>query len=84
MGGTLENERLRGTKGQWHDRLDSMPLSAMPISPLPGRDGNGDTEITAGQKMLSAMSGSLLTSLIGTFPIYDVTKLKCMNANIVF
>jgi solute carrier family 25 protein 39/40 len=30
-----------------------------------GRDDNGDIEITAVQKMLSAMSGSLLTSLIG-------------------
>lgn len=29
-------------------------------------DGNGEVDITTGQKMLSAVSGSLFTSLIGT------------------
>jgi hypothetical protein len=76
ISGALENGRLRDAEGQWHDRLDDMPLSAIPISPLPGRDGNGDIEITPGQKMLSAMSGSLLTSLIGTFSINYVAKQK--------
>lgn len=54
------------TEGQPHDRIEASDvLSAMPTGPLPGRDHNGDIEITAPQKMLSAMSGSLLTSLIG-------------------
>jgi solute carrier family 25 protein 39/40 len=53
---------------QNHDRLHG-------DNPIPGESTtiamSGDTEdididITAGQKMISAMSGSLLTSLLGT------------------
>lgn len=44
------------------DRITPAPTTSI----IPGaRDHNGDIEITATQKMLSAMSGSLLTSLIG-------------------
>lgn len=54
--------------GQPHDRIrDNDPLSGIPTSPLPDRDEVPDVEISAGQKMLSAMSGSLLTSLIGKY-----------------
>jgi hypothetical protein len=72
---TSENGGLRGVEGQRHYRIsDEVPLSATPIGPLPGRDDNGEIGITAGQKMLSAMSGSLLTSLIGTFSIYGAVR----------
>ncbi len=36
--------------------------------PVLARDDNGEVDITTGQKMLSAVSGSLFTSLIGTSP----------------
>jgi hypothetical protein len=42
--------------------VDEMATGA--ASPAPGR--TGDDDITAGQKMLSATSGSLLTSFLGT------------------
>jgi solute carrier family 25, member 39/40 len=58
---------LDTSAGQNHDRLvsdDSFKMSRI----LPtNSDGGGDSvDITAGQKMLSAMSGSLLTSVLGT------------------
>ena len=55
---------LAASEGQRHDRFaDDIPLYGPPTDSVPGRDHNGDIEISAGQKMLSAMSGSLLTSL---------------------
>lgn len=57
----------QNTRGQNHDRLahdDSLSLQDM----LPTKDDGGGrdhVEITAGQKMLSATSGSLLTGLLG-------------------
>jgi len=64
----FENNALGTSQGQRHDRFaDDISLYGPPTESLPGRDHNGDIEISAGQKMLSAMSGSLLTSLIGTF-----------------
>jgi hypothetical protein len=45
---------------------DEEPYLGPPVVPLPGLDENGEVEITTGQKMLSAVSGSLFTSLIGT------------------
>ena len=62
----FENNALATAEGQRHDRFaDDLALYGPPTDPLPGRDHNGDIDISAGQKMLSAMSGSLLTSLIG-------------------
>jgi hypothetical protein len=45
---------------------DEEPYLGPPLVPVPGLDENGEVEITTGQKMLSAVSGSLFTSLIGT------------------
>jgi solute carrier family 25 protein 39/40 len=56
-----------GNEGHDYERISENldgQLSAMPSSSFPGKD-DVEIEITAGQKMLSAMSGSLLTSLIG-------------------
>lgn len=54
------------SEGQSYDRIrESDPIAAVPTFPLPERGATVDVQITAGQKMLSAMSGSLLTSLIG-------------------
>jgi hypothetical protein len=62
----FENNALAAPEGQRHDRFaDDISLYGPPTDSLPGRDHNGDIEISASQKMLSAMSGSLLTSLIG-------------------
>jgi hypothetical protein len=62
----FENGVLASAEGQRHNRIsDDIALSGPPTTYVPERDQNGDIEITAGQKMLAAMSGSLLTSLIG-------------------
>jgi hypothetical protein len=62
----FKNNALAAPEGQRHDRFsDDTSLYGPPTDSVPGRDHNGDIEISAGQKMLSAMSGSLLTSLIG-------------------
>jgi len=62
----FENNALAASKGQRHDRFaDDLALYGPPTDSVSGRDRNGDIDISAGQKMLSAMSGSLLTSLIG-------------------
>ena len=53
--------------GQGHDRiLEDNPLQGLP-SPIAMSSENDHVvvDITAGQKMLSAMSGSLFTSLLG-------------------
>ncbi|KFY30268.1 hypothetical protein V494_08205, partial [Pseudogymnoascus sp. VKM F-4513 (FW-928)] len=44
--------------------IDEEPYVGPPVVPALGRDQNGNVEITTGQKMLSAVSGSLFTSLI--------------------
>ncbi len=63
----FENNASGSIEGQRHDRYsDDVPLSEPPTEHSSGRDHNGDIDITASQKILSAMSGSLLTSLIGT------------------
>ena len=60
----LQGQTPEAGQGNDHSRLpDDMYLTG---PPEPGRDTTDEFEITAGQKMLSAMSGSLLTSLIGT------------------
>lgn len=67
-GDIATQEELRAG-GQRHNRIHEVNGSAA-TGPLPLDDGDDmDVEITAGQKMLSAMSGSLLTSLLGTFRI---------------
>jgi hypothetical protein len=55
------------TTGQNHDRIDSASSKlAMAKTASAGANAASDPfEITAGQKMVSAMSGSLLTSLLG-------------------
>jgi hypothetical protein len=59
--------------GQNHDRLgnDGMAMETM-MDTEPGIGSAASVEITMGQKMLSAMSGSLVTSLLGEF-----TQLQC-------
>lgn len=60
-------EKHRGFGGQGHDRIhgdDPIPGVSSTIAMTGDNDDIG-VDITAGQKMLSAMSGSLLTSLLG-------------------
>jgi solute carrier family 25 protein 39/40 len=63
---TFESESTRSLRGQGHDRIhgdDPIP-GIPPAMATPGVDVV-EQDITAGQKMISAMSGSLLTSLLG-------------------
>ncbi|KAI9899359.1 hypothetical protein N3K66_005820 [Trichothecium roseum] len=64
------------TGGQDHDRIDGMGTTGARPQP-PGRDAIEVLEITAGQKMVSAMSGSLLTSLLVT-PL-DVVRVRLQS-----
>ena len=64
-------------QGQRHDRIPSGSGGGHPVTM--GRMGDIEpeieTEISASQKMLSAVSGSLLTSLLGVFIIHYQTLL---------
>jgi hypothetical protein len=63
---TLDRERSFGGKG--YDRIhgdNPIPGVSSTIAMM-GDNDEIEVDITAGQKMLSAMSGSLLTSLLGT------------------
>ena len=40
-------------------------MGSSPISTVPTNDGGGKTSISFSQRMLSAVSGSILTSLLG-------------------
>lgn len=68
--GSRRNDDARFATRAHDDRqgmrvVDEEPYAGPPVMPAPGRDQNGNIEITTGQKMLSAVSGSLFTSLIG-------------------
>jgi solute carrier family 25 protein 39/40 len=60
---------VHSSSGQNYDRIDGDEASMSGIPGIAGAgDGDGDSiipDITAGQKIASAMSGSLLTSLLG-------------------
>lgn len=61
----------RGFGGQGHDRIHGdnlIPGMSSTIAMAGDRD-DVEVDITARQKMLSAMSGSLLTSLLGELPV---------------
>lgn len=49
------------SKGQAHDRVNNLNLKANSLEDTSPKD----VEITLGQKMLSAVSGSVFTSLLG-------------------
>ncbi|KAI9163143.1 Mitochondrial carrier protein [Paramyrothecium foliicola] len=74
---------MHSPSGQGHDRLGhdgSVALAAAKTSGGAGKGiGGDDFEITAAQKMASAMSGSLLTSLLVT-PL-DVVRVRLQSQN---
>ena len=73
-------EHSRGAGGQGHDRIHGdtlVPGVSSPIA-MAGDSDDVDIDITAGQKMISAMSGSLLTSLLG-MPFISKTLLQDYN-----
>ncbi|KAM0807967.1 putative Mitochondrial carrier domain-containing protein [Seiridium cardinale] len=65
--------------GQDHDRLPAAEDAFAGATMLSSKDDGGDTimDISAGQKMLSAISGSLLTSLLVT-PL-DVVRVRLQS-----
>jgi solute carrier family 25 protein 39/40 len=62
----IEKQRFGG---QGHDRIhgDNPVPGVSATVAMSGDNEDVDVDITAGQKMISAMSGSLLTSLLGRF-----------------
>ena len=59
--------RDRSHRGKGHDRIhgdNPIPGVSSTIA-MSGDNDDVEVDITAGQKMISAMSGSLLTSLLG-------------------
>ncbi len=62
---TARNGNLLLPEGQRHDRVLGHDGAIMAAKSIPPDDGIAEIEITTGQKMLSAVSGSLLTSLLG-------------------
>jgi hypothetical protein len=59
-----EGRSSHGPGGQRHDRIHADTLIPGPLSPIAMEDDNEDVvDITAGQKMLSAVAGSILTAL---------------------
>ncbi|KAI9868707.1 MAG: hypothetical protein M1813_004558 [Trichoglossum hirsutum] len=80
-GGVFDaNRGLRAQTGQRHDRIQNDRLNdgQMVVSSRMGRGGgSGDGDVSAGQKMLSAVSGSLLTSVLVT-PL-DVVRVRLQS-----
>ena len=70
---TVGHGGLEDTKGQRHDRIPSGVLGVTAVIRSDRDEPEPEVDISAGQKMLSAVSGSLLTSLLGKiyFPIDD-------------
>lgn len=56
---------VHSSSGQNHDRIGPEEYSMDKMVDPEGNAGDSIVEITASQKMVSAMSGSLLTSLLG-------------------
>ena len=67
--------------GQGHDRIQGDSLIAGINSPvaMSGDDDDVRFDTTPRQKMISAMSGSLLTSLLGLSILKIITLLKSAN-----
>ena len=62
----LQNGDSGNPGGQDQDRLNSIFKAMAPVNMEETSEKvSEETEISAGQKMLAAMSGSLLTSLLG-------------------
>ena len=71
-------EKQRGFGGHGHDRIhgDNLIPGVSSTIAMTGDNDDIEVDITAGQKMISAMSGSLLTSLLGElFPPHAVLGL---------
>ncbi|KYK57617.1 Mitochondrial carrier domain protein [Drechmeria coniospora] len=65
------------SKGQNHDRIERKEVAMDRTADPEGEEGRFEFDITASQKMISAMSGSLLTSLLMT-PL-DVVRVRLQS-----
>jgi solute carrier family 25 protein 39/40 len=63
--GSFSTSAVHSPYSQNHDRIDEDTFAMAGMGAEDGDGGNAIPDITAGQKMVSAMSGSLLTSLLG-------------------
>ncbi|KAI9810340.1 MAG: hypothetical protein M1827_006307 [Pycnora praestabilis] len=73
-GGLLDQIALGGQK---HDRIENQSSEGFGSGPGAGGNGEPAVDISAGQKMLSAVSGSLLTSILVT-PL-DVVRVRLQS-----
>lgn len=63
---TSRRDQFQRSQGDEPFLDDDLIPNLKPTIAMSGNHEDVEVEITAGQKMLSAMSGSLLTSLLGT------------------
>lgn len=71
-----ENGR-QSLRGQRHTRISDSLKSGDTITMNKPTDSEAEVDISAGQKMLSAVSGSLLTSLLGRVAHDRFFKIYC-------
>lgn len=62
-------------QGQRHTRIPDSLESSSTMTMKNSKEPEADIDISAGQKMLSAVSGSLLTSLLGIITPYGFIKI---------
>jgi len=67
---------FEATDGQDHDRFGSHNTLGMAKPLAETTSGSGGDDLTATQKMLSATSGSILTSLLSMFPKASIAGLS--------
>lgn len=75
---TAEHGASTDLLGQRHERVEGGNGGEVSAMGSGARDSEPEVEISAGQKMLSAVSGSLLTSLLGAYPVF-LSQLQCQS-----
>ena len=72
--GEKNHQRLQG---QRHTRISDSLESNSTMTTNRSKESEAEIDISAGQKMLSAVSGSLLTSLLGRVAHDSCVRIKC-------
>ena len=72
--GEQNHQRLQG---QRHTRISDSLESSSTMTAKKSKESEAEIDISAGQKMLSAVSGSLLTSLLGRVVYNSCVRINC-------